>query len=493
MYMEVYGRMKLKSKKAFKDKNHCHHCEHIIMDFSIDDEKNIILSNALSSFLSIKSNSDLNTFKSLFLSSNQEQLEKVFKLKKTSTILVELLEHKLCRLSFNYAKQTGYMIYLPEVSHLKNELKNSKDIIKRQESSIYQMAHELKTPLSSISSYLELLKLKDLDPDALQFVNQIEKAYDQGLYQMNSILELSKLNYQNRTLNMNKINVKLLFEDLYHIFKATMDNKGLLFHITHQKEFTFESDSSIIKQILTNLISNAIKFTDHGSISIETSLITIDKTNKLHISITDTGIGMTDQEQLHIFDSFSQANHDISDLYGGTGLGLSISQKLLSLLNGSIKIKSQFKVGTSFILEIPVKLVDISIKKIRPSQSFDKPKPGLSILIVEDNKLSADATFNLLKAIGLHAVIASSGREAVQKFLEYPFDLILMDISLPIMDGFETAHKIREKDLDIPILGMTANTYHDQYVKCIDAKMNDVLYKPFKSQDLYHIIAKYSI
>lgn len=482
--------MKLKSKKSIMGKKNCHQCENIIMDFSICDNEKIVFSDELASFLSIKSGSDMSVFKSLFLASDQDQLDKVFSLKSSSTILVELLEHKMCRLHYNPSKQNGYLIYLPEIKHLKEDLKVSKEVIKRQETSIYQMAHELKTPLSAISSYLELLKQKDLDADALHFVNQIEKAYDQGLYQMNSILELSKLNYQSRILTLDKIHVKSLFEDLYHIFKASTDDKGLLFHITHQKDFTFESDSSIIMQTLTNLISNAIKFTDHGSILIETNLTTIDKQTFLHIRLTDTGIGMTDEEQLHIFNSFSQANQDISKLYGGTGLGLSISQKLISLLNGSIKIESQFKVGTTIILEIPVRLVDSSKIKAEASKVFDKPRAGLSILIAEDNDLSADATFTLLKNIGLHPVIASNGREAVQKFLEYPFDLILMDVSLPLMDGYEATIKIREKDPDIPILAMTANTYQDQYNKCMKVKMNDVLYKPFKAKDLYQIINK---
>ncbi len=484
--------MKLKSKKVFKDKKHYTNHDQIIMDFFISDNQKIMLSNDLSSFLSIKSGLTIETFKSLFVESSQEDIDQVFTIKKTSTILVELLEHKICRLSFNHLKQNGYMIYLPEINALKDELKSTHEIIKRQEASIYQMTHELKTPLSAISSYLELLKHKDLDQDALEYLHHIEKAYDQGLYQMNSILELSKLNYQSRTLTISAVYIKDLFDDIYHIFKASMDDKGLLFHITHQKDFSFESDISILKQTLTNLISNAIKFTDHGSISIQTDLISIDGQNHLMIRLSDTGIGMTDEEQLNIFNSFTQANQNISKIYGGTGLGLSISQKLLSLLNGSIQIESQFKVGTTFILEIPIKVVEMSEIKTTQSQAYDTPKAGLSILIAEDNALSADATYNLLKSIGLDAVIATNGKEAVQKFLEYPFDLILMDVSLPLMDGYEATQKIREKDAEIPILAMTANTYHDQYVKCMEVKMNDVVYKPFKAYELYHLISKYT-
>jgi CheY-like chemotaxis protein/two-component sensor histidine kinase len=309
---------------------------------------------------------------------------------------------------------------------------------------------------------------------------------------MNSILDLSKLNHQKPTLNEDQIILKSLFEDVYHIFKASIDQKKLLFHITHHSEISFISDEAMIKQILTNLISNALKFTEHGSISIETFLIQNKDQFELSIRLSDTGIGMTDEEQENIFNTFSQANKDISKLYGGSGLGLSISQRLLSLLNGSIKVESQYKVGTTFIINIPIILLKNKVSKDNIKKVYEKPRAGLSVLIAEDNVLSADATLNLLKQINLNAHIAKNGKEALQMFLEYPFDLILMDVSMPVLNGFETSLSIREKDSDIPIIAMTANTYQDHHKKCLDSKMNDVLYKPFKAQELYHIIYKYT-
>jgi signal transduction histidine kinase len=484
--------MKLNFRKASNQQNPNMFYDNVLMFFYLDDHSNLILSDELSSFLSTKSLIDLTEFKSLFILSDHSNIDEIFTLKKKSSALIELKEHKICRLSFNQTKQHGYLLYLPEVNDLKKDLIVSKEMLKTQESFLYQMTHELKTPLSAISSYLDLLKQKDLDKESLTYVKQIQKAYDQGLYQMNSILDLSKLNYKTPTLNQDQIVLKKLFEDIYHIFKASIDQKKLLFHITHHNEFSFISDEAMIKQILTNLISNALKFTEQGSISIETYLIQHEKQSNLSIHLIDTGIGMTDDEQKNIFTSFSQANKDISKIYGGSGLGLSISQKLLSLLNGSINVKSQYKVGTTFIINIPIILLkDIASKDVI-TQGYNKPKAGLSVLIAEDNVLSADATLNLLKQINLNAHIAKNGKEAIQKFLEYPFDLILMDVSMPVLDGFEASLQIREKDLDIPIIAMTANTYQDHHKKCLDSKMTDVLYKPFKSQELYQIIYKYT-
>lgn len=484
--------MKFKSKKSIQQQNTHNFHDNVFMPFSMTDDHRLKLSDTLASFLSIKSLTDLTTFKSLCLPSDYQIIDDIFISKKKSSGLVELLEHKTCRLSFNHTKQKGYMLYLPEINNLKNDLIISRDLLKKQESFLYQMSHELKTPLSAISSYLDLLKERDLDKDSLTYIHQIQKAYDQGLYQMNSILDLSKLNYQNPSLNEDHIILKTFFEDIHHLFKASIEQKKLLFHITHHDDFSFISDQHMIKQILTNLISNAIKFTDHGSISVETYLIQKQESSELSIHLSDTGIGMTDEEQKNIFSTFSQANKDISKLYGGSGLGLSISQKLVSLLNGSIKVESQYKVGTTFIITIPIVPIKNEAIKAPVKTVYNKPKAGLSILIAEDNVLSADATLNLLKQINLNAHIAKNGKEAIQMFLEYPFDLILMDVSMPILDGFEASLKIREKDLLIPIIAMTANTYQDHHKKCIDSKMNDVLYKPFKSKELYHIISKYT-
>jgi signal transduction histidine kinase/CheY-like chemotaxis protein len=484
--------MKFNSKKSIHKEKSIHNVEHICMSFSVHKDNIISLSNELTSFLNIKQSSDFNQFKSKFLASEHHVIDDIFNSKKNRSTLLELIDHKICRFSFDHLKQNGYMLYLPEISNLKNELNASKEKLKMQESFLYQMSHELKTPLSAISSYLDLLKQKDLDSDSMLYINQIEKAYDQGLYQMNSILDLSKLNYQQAPLKEDQIILNSFFEDIYHIFKASIEKKDLLFHITHHDDFSFISDQAMIKQVLTNLISNAIKFTEHGSISIETNLIKNTNEYTLNINLSDTGIGMTNEEQETIFSTFSQANEGISKLYGGSGLGLSISQKLISLLKGSIKVESQYRVGTTFIISIPIKLLKNKTSQDIKKQAYEKPKPGLTILIAEDNILSAHATLNLLKQIDLNAQIAKNGKEAIQMFLEYPFDLILMDVSMPIVDGFEASLSIREKDSLIPIIAMTANTYQDHHKKCIDAKMNDVLYKPFKSQDLYQIINKFT-
>ncbi len=484
--------MKLKVKKSSKIKDMKNYYQNMLMTFSLEDHQQLILSASLASFLSTKNMIDVSTFKSFFVLNSQSLIDDLLNSQKISSTIIELLENKFCKLSFNKLKQIGYLIELPELNKLQDELKYSKSLLKKQESFLYQMSHELKTPLSAIGSYLELLKTRDLDQISNDYIDYIEKAYDQGLYQMNSILELSKLNHQTPVIHEDDIDLKLLFEDLHHIFKASLDAKNLSFHIIFHHIPMFVSDLGFLKQILTNMISNSIKFTKSGSISIETSMTSDIQNQSIEIKITDTGIGMTEEEQVGLFDAFSQANEDISKTYGGTGLGLSIAYKLISLLEGHIKVDSQYQVGTTFTMSLPFKKQNNASLLDKCRKTYSNPKSGLSILVAEDNILSLNATSDLLLNIGLKVVTAKNGKEVLTKFLEYPFDLILMDIQMPLMDGFEATKAIRETDKCIPIIALTANTYQDHYKKCIDSTMNDVLYKPFKAKQLYEMIYQYT-
>jgi CheY-like chemotaxis protein len=257
--------------------------------------------------------------------------------------------------------------------------------------------------------------------------------------------------------------------------------------MTHYKDINIVSDESLLKQVLTNIISNAIKFTHDGGLYVETD---VTEHNQLKITVEDTGIGMTDDELNRIFKPFSQANQEISKRFGGTGLGLSITRKILSLMKGNIEISSTYGSGTKIIITCPI---EISKEKIMSEQDdVLTMRKGLNILIAEDNTLSLKATKQLLENIGLKVEIAKNGIEVLNQYKDYPFNLILMDVSMPKMDGFEATKHLREQDQNIPIIAMTANTYDEHIKACFAAGMTDILYKPFKAKDLYKMIDKHT-
>lgn len=462
-----------------------------LLSFKLLNATSLTLSSDLAAFLAIKPTIDFDAFKSLWSLNDQEKIEKLVKINKPYTQIVELKEHKTFKLIYLPKSSQGYLVYLPELNQYKKEINQLEQIIKKQETYVYQMSHELKTPLSALTSYIDLLKSEDLSAKQLEYLKNMSSALDQGLHQLDSILQLSKLSYQKPVLSKDIISVQSLIESVSDIFDGQLKKKGLYLHVTHQEAFVFESDLGFLKQILTNLVSNAIKFTISGGIDIETTMSKVEDKHLLQISISDTGIGMTDEEQLNLFKVFSQAHKDISKKYGGTGLGLSIAKALVTLLNGRIDVKSTYGAGTTFIVTIPVELSDQIIEQTK-DEKYQLPDKDLSILVVEDNVLSLQATEKLLSQINLRVTTAINGKEAISKSLEFPYDLILMDVSMPVVDGLEASRVIREKDKKTPIIAMTANTYQDHVKKCLDQGMTDVLYKPFKAKQLYQIIYEYT-
>ena len=478
-------------KLSFKKSKTFDEIDSYLLSFKLLDSTSLRLSNELSAFLSVKSTIDFEIFKSLWSLKDQEKIEKLLKMNKPYTQIVELKEQKTFKLIYLPKSSHGYLIYLPELNQYKKEISHLEQMIKKQETYLYEMSHEIKTPLSSLTSYIDLFEKEALTPTQKNYIHNMSNALDQGLHQLDNILQLSKLSYQKPVLSKDIISIKQLIESMSDMFDAELKKKGLYLHVTHQDYFVFASDLNFLKQILTNILSNAIKFTLSGGIDIETSISKVDEKHLLQISISDTGIGMTDEEQLNLFKVFSQAHKDISKTFGGTGLGLSISKALTTLLQGRIDVKSTYGAGTTFTITIPVELSDQIIEK-KAEETYQLPDKDLSILVVEDNLLSRQATKKLLTQINLRVTTAINGKEAISKSLEFPYDLILMDVSMPVLDGFEASKAIREKDLKTPIIAMTANTYQDHVKKCIDHGMNDVLYKPFKAKQLYQIIYNYT-
>ncbi len=475
--------MKLRLKK----KNDDYEMDDNLMSFEVINQAYVMMSKKLSRYLAVNQQLSCDKFIDLFEKLDQERVIQIIKENRPdSHSIFKLKSNHIMKIIFNHKNNIGYFVPVDEINIYTEKIQELEQQIKAKESFLYEMSHELKTPLQTISSTIDLLKDSQLTDGQRDLINDVTLALNQTIDSTHNILNFAKMKQGNYVIKKSPILLSKLIDDMHHIFKSNLEQKNLYFRTTHYNNITFISDESLIKQSLTNLLSNAIKFTEDGGLYVETD-VTSD--HLLKISIEDTGIGMTDKEINRLFKPFSQANSDIYNTYGGTGLGLSITQTIMNLLNGHIHVESTYGSGTKMTISFPVEL---SSEQVKVDQNTTvMPNPGIKVLIAEDNKLSLKATKQLLENAKLKVEVAKNGIEVLNQFKDYPFDIILMDVSMPKMNGFEATKELREKDQNIPIIAMTANTYDDHVKACYASGMTDILYKPFKSKDLYHMINKH--
>jgi len=277
------------------------------------------------------------------------------------------------------------------------------------------------------------------------------------------------------------------------LVELNAQEKGLELMVSFDKNMqkVFFGDDLKISQIITNLLGNAIKFTSFGKVELAVSA----KSNDIiRFTIKDTGIGLTREQQNRLFQAFTQADGSTTRRYGGTGLGLSISKQLVELMNGKIWIESELGIGSSFIFEIPLQKGDE--RKINTDRAIPKDISSLfvsNILLVEDNKINQEIIIGLLENSGINIDIANNGKEAINLCVKNPkkYELILMDLQMPIMGGIEASKHIRQKDKDIPIIALSANAMKEDVASTEAVGMNEYLHKPIEVEKLYATLLKY--
>jgi CheY-like chemotaxis protein len=354
--------------------------------------------------------------------------------------------------------------------------------------------------MNAIIGLTELMLQETKDEKFLDNLQSVKFSADNLLVIINEILDYSKL-------DAGKVKVENISFDIKQIFRELDKTIGLK---AREKNIEFTSkvdeecpqyligDPVRINQILINLAGNAVKFTSKGKVDVKAEIVKkSDKDIKLLFSVTDTGIGIPDDKLHIIFESFMQAYTDTTRLFGGTGLGLTISKKLIEMLNGEIRVESSVGKGSRFYFELTLK-IDKKEKKdsALSAAKAGKDLSGIKILIAEDNRMNQLVAKQIFKKWNVELHVANTGLEAVQLLSEKEFDVVLMDLQMPEMNGYEATEYIRDTSTtvlnhSIPIIALTADAFPETKNKVIEIGMNDFLMKPFKQEELYEKITKY--
>ncbi len=356
------------------------------------------------------------------------------------------------------------------------------------------MSHELRTPLNGIIGTTNLLMHETASTSQKKYYDVLMHTSDHMLHLINHILDFSKINESKINLDRNIFNLKHTLTKLCRVYVAQ--------DIKEQVSFKFEIDSALdkevisddlrIKQILFNLLSNAFKFTKSGTITLKVVVLKSDDEKlAVRFSVSDTGIGIKPEQFEKIFESFEQADNSTTRNFGGTGLGLSISKQLVGLFGSNLQIESEYKKGSTFWFD-----AELEINKTVVTQEAEvrnaKDLHGVKVLVAEDNKINRMVLLTFLKKWNVQYTETVNGLHALEEFNKNSYDLILMDLEMPEMDGYTAIKEIRKVDSLIPVIAFTAALYDNMGADLTNKGFNDYLHKPFNPTDLYNKILKYS-
>lgn len=351
------------------------------------------------------------------------------------------------------------------------------------------MSHEIRTPLNAVVGMTHLLLEKNPREDQLRYLRAMKQASQNLLTLINDILDISKIEAGKISFEKISFNPTLLLDNVWQTLYVKAEEKSIDFTITVNGDVPewICGDPARLIQILTNLAGNAIKFTpEKGKVEMQCTVEDLEKGRYVRFHVHDNGIGIEASQLDKIFESFTQASNDTTRKYGGTGLGLTISRQLVELMGGSIHVESQFGKGTRFYFDIPLEAGEVNLEEHQSKQDVGQIENAYRFLLAEDQPMNQMVASDILVSLFPMCTVevADNGKIAVEKLGAGQFDLVFMDIHMPVMDGYEATRNIRAAGHKLPIIALTANVIKEEIDRCYEVGMDLHLAKPFDPEKL---------
>ena len=397
-------------------------------------------------------------------------------------IATELIEAKVFA-------ELATMIAEEAKSKAENATHTAEEAVKAKQQFLSNMSHEIRTPMNAIIGFTKVVLKTDLTLKQREYLNAIKLSGDALIVLINDILDLAKVDSGKMKFEQIPFKLAASLSAMLHLFETKIQEKNLELIKEYDEKIPeiLLGDPVRLHQIILNLVSNAVKFTSHGKIIVAATLLSEDDENvSIEFAITDTGIGIAENKIGKIFENFQQASSDTSRIYGGTGLGLAIVKQLVSSQGGSIDVQSKVGEGSRFSFVLSFKKTKAAVDIEPVIMEIGAENKNLKILVVEDIALNQLLMKTLLDDFGFERDIAANGRIAIEKLKSQSYDLILMDLQMPEMNGFEATEYIRNvMNSQIPIIALTADVTTVDLAKCKTVGMNDYIAKPVDERLLY--------